>query len=152
MSRKQRTKEELIEASGHLHYEYSMFIGLANIQATGVFGKSIINNALLESFTIHSRILLDFLYSTNPREDDVIAEDFLDDDNWDSIRPKKTKTLESIHFRVGKEVAHLTIARHKVTPESKQWPFIEIANNVNPVFTKFIEMVPTEKLDPVWHK
>ena len=152
MSRKHRIEAELIEASGHLHYEYSMFIGLANIQATGVFGKSIINNALLESFTIHSRILLDFLYSNKPREDDVIAEDFLDDDYWVLNRPQKTKTLESIHFRVGKEVAHLTYARHEVTPETKQWHFIEIANDVISIFAKFIEMVPPEKLDPVWHK
>jgi hypothetical protein len=153
MSRKQRSKEELVEASGHLHYEYSMLIGLANVQFTGAFGVGIINNALLESFSVHSRILLHFLYSRKPREDDVIAEDFLDDEDiWLSNRPQKSETLEAIHRRVGKEVAHLTYARHDVTPETKPWPFIEIANEVNSIFTEFIKLVPPKNLDPIWRK
>lgn len=153
MSRKQRSKEELVESSGHLHYEYSMLIGLANVQSTGDFGEGIINNALLESFTVHSRVLLHFLYSRNPREDDVIAEDFLDDeDKWLSIRPQKSGTLDAIHPRVGKEVAHLTYARQDVTPETKPWPFIEIANEINAIFTEYIKLVPPENLDPIWRK
>jgi len=32
------------------------------------------NNAFIESFVIHARVLLDFFYPFNPRPDDVIAK------------------------------------------------------------------------------
>ena len=151
MSRPDRSKVELIEASEHLFYEFSMFMGLARLQATGAFGESLVNNALLESFTIHARVLLYFLYSENPRPDDVIAEDFLDDtDVWHSTRPNKSSKLNSVHQRVGKEVAHLTYARHDVTPETKKWYFIDIANEVEEIFKQFINLVPPELLCDYW--
>jgi len=129
-----------------------MFISLANIQATGAFGKGIINNSLLESFTLHTRVLLDFLYVDDPRkEDDVIAIDFLEyPGEWKSIRPEKSETLASIHKRVGKEVAHLTYARHDVSPESKSWPFLEIAHEVEVIFSMFLELVPADLLGQGW--
>ena len=34
--------------------------------SSGVFNEGIINNALLESFTVHARVLLDFLFAENP--------------------------------------------------------------------------------------
>jgi hypothetical protein len=36
-------------------------------------------NLTLESFVIHARALLQFLYAETPRPDDVIAEDFFED-------------------------------------------------------------------------
>ena len=76
MNRKQRAQDELRSASDHLHYELWMFSSLAHGLASGISGQSVINNALIESFTIHARILLDFLYAERAKEDDVIAEDF----------------------------------------------------------------------------
>lgn len=58
MPRKKRSGEELIQASEHLYYEYGMFVTLANVQSTGAFGESAINNALLEAFIIHTRGLV----------------------------------------------------------------------------------------------
>jgi hypothetical protein len=151
MSSRKRSDQELIEASDHLHYELWMFISLANAMATGVFGDGVLNNALLESFTVHTRILLDFLYADRAQKDDVKAEDFFEDPSeWTSIRPEKTETLIGVHRRVAKEVAHLTYARQDVTQETKPWPFVQIANEANLIFTMFLENVPLELLGPRW--
>ncbi|HDD54633.1 MAG: hypothetical protein DRI65_15935 [Chloroflexota bacterium] len=151
MPRKKRSDEELNQASEHLYYEYWMFVTLANVQSTGAFGKGAINNALLEAFTIHTRSILDFLYRDESRDDDVLAIDFFDTpDEWISIRPEKSSTLQSIHKRVGKEVAHLTYTRQEISPEDKNWPFLEIANDVEAVFSEFLNLVPKDRLGPNW--
>ena len=151
MTRPTRTTAELIAASEHLHYEIWMFVALANGMASGIVGQGPINNALLESFTVHGRILLDFLYSDKPQADDVIAEDFFPDpDQWLQSRPPKTDLLKSVHRRVAKEVAHLTYARQVVTPETKPWPFVQVANDVNAVFSRFLSKVPLNSLGPNW--
>lgn len=151
MNRKQRSQDQLQRASDHLHYEIWMFKSLAYGLASGISGQGVINNALLESFTIHARILLDFLYAEQPKKDDVIAEDFFDDPKqWLNVRSKKSEKVKFVHKRVGKEIAHLTYARQDVTPETKPWPFIEIANEVNDVFTCFLHLIPLERLGSRW--
>jgi hypothetical protein len=152
MNRKARTREELIEAANHLHYEIWMFKSLARALGTGAFRNSVINNALLESFTVHARILLDFLFADKPKEDDVIAEDFFKDpDEWRIARRSKSETLQKVHKRVGKEVAHLTYARQKVTSQTKPWPFMEIAKDTSEVFSLFLSIVPRNLLGPRWN-
>jgi hypothetical protein len=109
------------------------------------------NNALLESFTIHARALLDFLYAEKPKLDDVIAEDyFADPAQWESIRPAKTTTLQTVHRRVGKEVAHLTYARQEVTPEMKAWPFAQIGQEIISICNLFLRSIPENLVGERW--
>jgi len=75
MSRKVRTEAELKEVSEHLHYEVCMLTSLARGIASGIAGQGPILNALLESFVVHVRVLMDFLYNKSPKPDDVIAQD-----------------------------------------------------------------------------
>ena len=147
----EQTIESLKLASKHLHYEFSMFNSLAQIMAMGIFGPGVLNNAILESFTLHARVLLAFLYSENPRDDDVSAENFFDKPGeWLAVRPDKTEQLRLVHKRVGKEVAHLTYARQDINAEQKQWHFPRIANDLNNTFAVFLTHVNKEKLDPIW--
>lgn len=130
-----------------------MFNSLAQAMLSGVLGNSVLNNAVLESFTLHARGLLDFLYATKPQSDDVIAEDFFDSpSDWAAIRPNKTKLLMSVHKRVGKEVAHLTYERLNITAEEKQWQFGQIMIDLNNVFRVFLNNVTKDKLAPSWEK
>ena len=152
MNRRKRTQEELRKASDHLHYEVWMFTSLASGLASGITGESVINNALLESFTIHARVLLDFLYA-EPRYDDVIAEDFFaSPELWREARPPKSDNVKTVHKRVGKEIAHLTYARQDVTPETKGWGFSEIVQAVQPVVDAFLGAVPQEFLGSRWER
>ncbi len=128
-----------------------MFNTLAQGMASGIFGEGALNNAVLESFTLHARALLDFLYTEKPQADDEIAEDYFDDPlQWPNARPEETESLKMIHKRVGKEVAHLTYARLDITPEAKQWPFVQIAYEINIAFSEFLKRVPTDRLSEDW--
>jgi hypothetical protein len=109
MARKKRSSVELQEASNHLQYEIWMLHAVANGMASGLFGPGAITNALVESFAVHVRGLVDCLYSDHPRPDDVIAEDFFSDAAlWLEIRPDPSAGLLRAKKRAGKEIAHLT--------------------------------------------
>ena len=149
MARKARTAEELQEASKHLYYEVTMLVNLANGIASGVAGQGPIGNALLESFITHVRNSIDFLYADNPKPDDTIAEDFFDaPEQWKRHRPALSSTLLQAKRRAGKELAHLTYARLAVTPETKPWPFMQIAREVVILIKVFIGHVSLDNLSP----
>lgn len=73
MPRSPRSSDDLAKVSEHLYYEIEMFHGTASGLASGVAGTSVLNNALVESFTLHARALLDFLYAENARDNHVVA-------------------------------------------------------------------------------
>ena len=97
MSPKQnRSIAEVLQVSDHLYYEIWMlyqtaaylFINTAQIAVTPVC------NALIESFVIHARNLLDVFYGVAPFDGDVVAEDFFDNkEKWKKIRPKQSVLL-----------------------------------------------------------
>lgn len=151
MARKVRTADELLEASNHLHYEIWMLSSLANGIASGIPGQGPIANALLESFVIHVRAIMDFLYADNPQADDVVAEDFFGDpEQWKTTRPALSQSLSQAKRRAGKEIAHLTYARLNVTPETKPWSFVQIANEISTVMSVFLQNVPKDKMGSQW--
>lgn len=151
MERSPRSDRELREASGHLFYELSMFELLAKVLATDLVGKGVLRNALLESFTIHARVLLDFLFDEKPRHDDVVAADFfVDRDAPAHWRPEMPAALSEVDRRVGKEVAHLTYARLELTDESKRWHFRQIAAELHHLLTQFARSVDPSLLAEEW--
>ena len=153
MARILRSQEELREASNHLFYEVGMFQSLAQGMASGIAGTGVINNCLLESFTIHVRALIGFFYSENPRNDDIVAEDFFKNPNdWKSIQPLKTEILDSAKKRADKEVAHLTYTRLDVTPEQKPWEFIKIFDELQVPIKVFLDNVHTNLLGSRWEE
>jgi hypothetical protein len=147
MPRSTRSDSELVAASDHLHYEIGMLFGTANALAGGSCAQGLCLNAFIESFTLHARNLLSFLYSDKPREDDVIGEDYVSD--WATRRPTETSSLQVVHRRVGKEVAHLTYARLSVTEEAKRWQFLQLAKDIGAVISVFLSLVPDEKVGPL---
>jgi hypothetical protein len=105
----------------------------------------VIQNAYLESFTIHARVLADFLYPLKEaRKDDVVPEDYGID--WPRCRPSKARVLVNISEpdRVGREIAHLTYFRH-IDPAAKEWPVQEIARALDEVLLKFVGLLDSSK-------
>ena len=134
-----------------MYYEIEMLTSTARGLAADISGTSVITNALIESCTIHARALLDFLYAEGPHKDDVIAEDFFEDPApWYKARPPKSEKVQCVHGRVGKEIAHLTYTRQQVTPETKPWSLVDIAQEVMEVFAHFRRLVPVELLGSRW--
>jgi len=110
-----------------------------------------LHNAVLESFCLHSRNLLDFLFAEKPYPDDVIAEDYFESpEDWPRIRGDMPPVLEPVRRRVGKELAHLTYARLQVTPEAKQRHFLEIAAALDQAMGTFLRNVSNENLSQKW--
>lgn len=156
--RTKRTISDLqIISDQHLFYEIEMLVGsavvLTKIQS---LASQILVNSLIESFVIHLRNLLDFLYSGDisekltkkpPHRDDVIAEDFFDDPStWQKDRPKKSDTLKAAHVRAHKEVAHLTYDRLNQKQETKGWKYNELLNEINLIVQTFIRLVPKDRV------
>ena len=132
-----RTVEELKKALESLNYEVWMLRSLANILAIDNQGTGVIHNALVESFLIHARILIEFLYKNKTHEDTVRASQYFTSDSyWESIRPPKTKLLEDTEQNAHEHLAHLTYTRLE---EKKQWPCIQIANDIETVLKVFHE-------------
>ena len=61
-----RTTEELKRALKCLGYEVRMMWSIVHIIATDNKGQGVIHDALVESFLIHARILIEFLYKNKP--------------------------------------------------------------------------------------
>lgn len=137
-----RTVEELKNALESLKYEVRMLWSLANILATGNQGKGVIHNALLESFLIHARILIEFLYKNKPYKDTVRASQYFTSDSpWKSIRPQKTELLKTTETDAHKQLAHLTYTRLQ---GKREWPYIKIANDIEAVLQVFYENLPDD--------
>ncbi len=149
-NRLKRTAEELRDAWKHLEYEIMMLNEVGKTLTTfkvdlGDDQARVHWNALIESFTIHARSLIAFLYAEKPERDDVVAVDFFNDPSaWLSRRPALTDLLRRVHPRVGKEVAHLTYARIGITEEQRQWPFVRIAIEIGAALREFLSLLPPD--------
>lgn len=151
MPRTPRSVGELQKISTDLRYEVWMIESMAKMLSSGGLGTGPLHNASLESFIIHVRAVMEFLYEKPIRDDDVVGGDFFSNESdWDGLRPQRTDTLCRAKNRVGKELAHLTYGRLKVTPEDKPWPFMEIASDISSAMDVFLKHVPKEKLDDLW--
>ncbi len=129
-----------------------MFLELTRELIKG-YPPGTINNALLESFALHIRNLVDFLYAEKPGSDDVFAGDFFKcKEDWVKIRPPITPLLDKAKKKANKEVSHLTYSRIKVSPEEKKWYFVKIYQDMARTFDVFVENVDKELLDSDWNK
>jgi hypothetical protein len=149
--RKQRTPDELRRISEDLHYEVQMLLGSAQGLDSETTAEGTLHNALVESFAIHLRNMLDFLWPDKlKRESDwVIAADFFPSpSDWEKLRPEISQQLLDSRVRAAKEIAHLTYTRPTVDPEQKDWDVRQIANEVTRVVEKFIRHVPMQFLGP----
>ena len=139
--------DRLVEASALLHYEVVMFDATAQMLMTGVFGESAARNAFLESFTIHTRVLLQFFYPSSSIASDVLAEHFFSDRMiWLRLRGRVPKALLDVERRVGNEIAHLSYDRLTVGPDAKKWNVLEIWKAVMGLVRTFVANVPPNLL------
>ncbi len=95
------------------------------------------------------RSLLQFFFPKNPKTDDVLAQDYFENEStWEPVRGEMGPALSRVDARVGKEVAHLTYARLAVTDEAKPWTFLEIAEAINELGATFRKHVDSDLLGP----
>ncbi len=102
-------------------------------------------NADIEAFTVHTRVLLDFLYRDRRKQNDAMAADFFSDGSWPQVRPEKTASLAKVHRRVGTEIAHLSY-RRAASAEPQEWPYGEIWHDLSHVLRVFVDNADQDRL------
>jgi len=153
-----RPEEELREGSYHLYYEISIFFETARWYseikkaAQGTVNVSIpltvLQNAFLESFLIHARLLLEFFHKECFRPDDIKPSDFLSDegDSKKIIKPDKLLMKEKDHM--DKKLAHLTYTRSR----EYAWNLSAILKGIVDCLNSYIPLMRQDILDPIWNK
>lgn len=136
----------LQKISGHISYEIEMLNFSAEKLARSNLNQAEIN-AFLETFLLHARCIVDFLYAdqaTHP--DDVIAKDFFSNtESYLNQLPQISESLGKLKRRAGKELAHITYARLEVTPEIKIWQTSSLWKEINNVLSIFFKCLTDEQ-------
>jgi hypothetical protein len=97
-------------------------------------------NADVESFGIHMRNFIDFLFGG---DGDAIADKYFDDRNhWLNLLPRKSKpeSLKTVPARVGAEIGHMSSRRARV--KDKNWPYIQLWFDLAPFIRTSVDNVP----------
>ncbi len=143
MTRRTRTPEERNAVLAHLRYELGMLSMAANALHCGALHGSAVENALIESFALHARNLIDFFWPDGAKTDHVLATDFFDDKSvWEDRRSPLPPILCDARRRAHKEIAHLSYDRLRVAPESRGWNFKDIASELHRCNFAFYELLP----------
>jgi hypothetical protein len=134
---------ELLEYSKeHVFYEIWMLVLSADLLGETVVTPSGLMrpphwNAALESFVLHLRNLVDFLYPTNIKPTDVLADDFFPQ----RLRPNEFPTipplLAAARGRAHKQLSHLTTDRLPEGHSQKGWKRGELLLAIFPVLGAF---------------
>lgn len=125
----------------HVEYEMRMLKAVAEELSSSTH-TTWVYNALVESFAIHTRVLLDFFYKPRKYRDDVVAEDYVQ--NWSASCPPKTPDLTDATIRVDKEIVHLTYVRLMRSGSGKDWRFAAITQDLVKVCGAFIALIPVQ--------
>lgn len=100
-------------------------------------------NAQVDSFAIHVRALVDFLYDQRGKDTDVIASDYVPT-GW--TPPKQPESLRSVKPRVGKEIAHMSYRRVGMTDEQRQWRYVQVWHDLSTILRAFVAKASTDLL------
>jgi hypothetical protein len=138
--------EELRAYSGnHLLHELSMFWELADILFEREQGTTEYD-ALIESFAIHLRNLIEFFILPEKRDYIRAVHFFENPAEWPT--GKLTGDFQKLHDRASNEGNHLTTRRIDGNPPEKEWRTDELVNLIEPIAGKFGAKADVKKLHP----
>jgi hypothetical protein len=109
-------------------------------------------NAAVESFAIHLRNVITFLYNVKGRGSGqhLFADDYVTDRHaYRKARPARSpgSALDrGVVERIHQQVAHLSHARGGYTPEERVWLYDEICQALDPVMRTFLSYVDPAKV------
>jgi hypothetical protein len=154
------TSDDLLALSDHVLYECAMTEDLKDrlgslmlAPAAAAAAGDGLTNALVESFVIHVRGLIEFLYSdTRKRKDDGIAADLVRDAAaWTAVRGKLPDDLAEVKKRADKEIAHITFSRKRLSQQAQDWGIGDVYVSITRVLAQFVPLVPEDRVIPQWH-
>jgi len=134
----------------HPAYEIKMFYRLAkglsqdkNFELSkDILEDYIVKNALLESFLLHTRIIIEFLSKKKSHTNDINYEDFLPNRKEPFICDFDSKSMKD---RINKEIIHLTKNRYE--DEKSKWSVQDIVCCLIKYLSQFLDEVESTKVD-----
>ncbi len=129
-------KKDLNTEFEHVCYEINMLVGLTcHLMKVSHFKDYIMQNAILESWLLHFRCLVDFLTGNTKKIDDIKIRTFnVDEYNKNEIID------ENLYNAINKRLTHITSKR---TSETKNWDYfnmyIKLANKYNDFINKLCD-------------
>jgi hypothetical protein len=154
MPPKERTREEAIKQSEHVLYEIQMFASLHTHFQNGDHDRAVANlplnglaarNALIESFQIHARQLIDFL-TDRPNRKEATASDFTVAE-W-SISTSDRRALKRLSGEFSQRVAHLSWRRSELDATQQRVIADGIFDAVRRQLLVFVECIDHERVRP----
>jgi len=117
----------------------------ADVLSSQATSGSMLHNSVLESFLVHLRNLIDFLYLPKCKKDDVLAEDYFQDPEvWLKLRPLQGNDLKKAKQRTNKLLSHLTYTRLKMAKSETQWDHISLRSEIMSRIAVFLDNVPKD--------
>jgi hypothetical protein len=140
----QMTPEELTTYSGeHLFHEFKMFWWTTSLLI--YMDDCYMHDALLESYLVHLRNLINFLCRERKRED-VIAVDFIDEAAcW---YPTESPSLANARDRADTHLSHISGKRKYVGAKDREWDIVALFNEIKQLADRFVDWASPEKLHP----
>jgi hypothetical protein len=144
--------ELLAYSKEHVFYEITMLVEAADLLNYTVDTPSgpmepPFHNAALESFAIHVRNLVDFLYpGPNIKPSDVLADDFFPQQKRPADFPEISDMLGIARRRAHKELSHLTTDRLPEGHPEKGWNTVELLREIFKVLAIFAQHAAPTKL------
>jgi hypothetical protein len=141
--RQQKTDAKLRTASISLWYEVSMLNAMAKYLSARVrASEQAAHNALVESFVVHTRILIEFFYPKDLVCDTtMIAADYVPD--WKEDIPE---WLDKVRKRAHTRLAHLTYDRVHESKDNEKWDERVIGKHLNQLMSKFMAEVSLDRI------
>jgi hypothetical protein len=144
-------------ANEHLPHEIDQLRGtfrqLEEMEKAGAAEPSdvttrILKNALIESFCVHARTLIDF-FANRPTNDDVVAEHF---GCFPALLKPNEKPLSCLRTTLNKQIFHLT--RNRTIIDAKKFDVstdgVEVLRMIEPEIERFNKLRPLEcRVPPV---
>jgi hypothetical protein len=110
--------EALEYADEHLIYEVGTLRVCRDVLANGP--PQVLKNSMIESYAIHLRNLIDFLYPQNTQATDVTFRDYIPKTlKWSPS--KVTASLRMARDMANRQIAHLTTHRFPGIHPGKRW-------------------------------
>jgi len=144
--RRTPSEKELRAFSDHLLYEIEMFSATVGVLAVVIemevsHTRTTLRNALMESWALHVRNLLSFLYDRRAGKGDAVAADFVGS-GWAAKRGAKPEVLALAHAKASKEMAHMSWLRSVLTDDQREWHPEPIIVALGNALHEFLDSVP----------
>ena len=143
------SSQQLIDFSGeHLYYEIKMLFGVRALLKKGVQDQYVYS-ALLESFIIHTNIILDFFYKPQTKPDDAKAAHYIRDlIGWKRDLPAYEGYFRKFNRRRSREVVHLSYKRLETKGNEKLWSIEKTTDHIKRLIVLFLDKADPALLHP----